>query len=307
VVNHAMANNYHVRALSRTPTSVTAAEPFQADILNPAAIREAMRGVDFVIHAAALAHVSPRTASVASFDTVNHIGAVNVAQAAARAAVKRYVLVSSVAVYGQGEHKRDEDEPCRPDSPYGRSKLLAEEGTRQAFSGTGVSFQILRLATVFGEGDPGNMARLIHAIQARRFIWVGDGRNRKSLIYRDDAAGAMLAALRLEHSAGPFNVTAPAVSMNELVATICKASGRRVPSTRLAPGFARKAASVLKTLSPRGRGAAVAESIDKWLRNDEYDGTRFYETTGFSPQTTLLEGIERELGWMRSNSAGSRP
>ena len=71
---------------------------------------------------------------------------------------------------------------------------------------------ILRLATVYGEGDRGNIARLMRTIDAGRFVWVGHGTNRKSLIHRDDAAAAVLAVV----STGPsgirtFNVSADPV------------------------------------------------------------------------------------------------
>ena len=68
---------------------------------------------------------------------------------------------------------------------------------------------ILRLATVYGEGDRGNIARLMRTIDAGRFVWVGRGTNRKSLIHRDDAAAAVLAVVSTGASGiRTFNVSA---------------------------------------------------------------------------------------------------
>ena len=55
-----------------------------------------------------------------------------------------------------------------------------------------VDLTILRMATLYGEGDPGNVARLMRAIDLGRFIWIGNGMNRKSLLHKEDAARASL-------------------------------------------------------------------------------------------------------------------
>ena len=56
-----------------------------------------------------------------------------------------------------------------------------------------MALTILRLATLYGEGDPGNVGRLMRTLDRGRFLWIGDGSNRKSLLYRGDAANACMA------------------------------------------------------------------------------------------------------------------
>lgn len=301
VVQQASAMGYHVRALSRgAPGGSPADEHVMADILDSGALGEAMNGVDAVVHAAGLAHVHSATpATDQQFESINHAGARNVAHAAAAAGVRDYVLVSSVSVYGRSDEPRDEDATCRPDSAYGWSKLRAEQATIEAVSGSRMNLCIVRLATVYGEGDPGNVGRLIRAIVRGRFVWLGDGSNRKSLIYRDDAAAACLLALRQRESWPPLNVTAPAVTMNELVATIADSVGRRVPGIRIPAALGRACAAIGHTIAPRGPVTRAAGAIEKWLGHDEYDGRRFEAATGFRPAVELREGIAREVRWLQ--------
>ena len=56
-----------------------------------------------------------------------------------------------------------------------------------------MALTILRLATLYGEGDPGNVGRLMRTLDRGRFLWIGDGSNRESLLYRGDAARACMA------------------------------------------------------------------------------------------------------------------
>lgn len=307
VVKQASAMGYHVRSLSRGAEGASAAdEHVVADILDPHALREAMKGVDAVIHAAALSHVFSATpATDKRFESINHAGARNVAYAAVAACVRDYVLVSSVSVYGRADMPRDEDATCRPDGAYGWSKLRAEQATIDVLSGRRMNLRIVRLATVYGEEDPGNVGRLIRCIARGRFVWLGDGSNRKSLIYREDAATACLLALRQGESLPPLNVTAPAVTMNELVATIADSLGRRVPRVRIPAAIGRACAAVAHTIAPRGPMTRAAGAIEKWLGHDEYDGRRFEAATGFRPTVGLREGIAREVSWLQRVAGAS--
>jgi UDP-glucose 4-epimerase len=301
IVRQAAAAGYTVRALSRhTPTPSLAAEHLSVDILNRDALREAMRGVDSVVHAAALAHVfSPTSETDRQLDLVNHVGARNVAEAAAAAGVRNYLLISSVSVYGHADTPGGEDAPCRPEGPYGWSKLRGEQATAEIASREGLNLRIVRLATVYGEEDPGNVGRLIRSIARGRFVWLGDGANRKSLIHRDDAAAACLLALRHPGTLPPLNVTSPAVTMNQLVSTIEQCVGRRVPSVRIPARLGRIGAAVGHRVSAPGPISRIAGAIEKWLRHDEYDGRRFEAATGFRPSIDLRDGIAREVRWLR--------
>jgi len=86
-----------------------------------------VQGAECIIHAAGLAHIFDKTkADNAPFKAVNEIGTANVAQTAAKAGVKHFILISSVSVFGpftRGVY--DESRPCRPEGKYAESKYQA--------------------------------------------------------------------------------------------------------------------------------------------------------------------------------------
>ena len=100
-----------------------------------------------------------------------------------------------------------------------------------------MALTILRLATLYGEGDPGNVGRLMRTLDRGRFLWIGDGSNRESLWYRGDAARACMAvAERPASGINIYNISAPACTMREIVDGIADALGKhpfpvRVPAT----------------------------------------------------------------------------
>ena len=207
------------------------------------------------------------------------------------------MLVSSVAVYGPGTGPRNEAATCRPTSSYGASKWRGEQLATEAASASDTQLTILRMATLYGERDPGNVGRLIRSIHRRRFVWIGHGANRKSLMYCGDAAKAcVLATRRRGSNHALLNVTAPSVTMSEVVEAIEDALGRRPPRFRIPPRLATGIASALRAVAPASSSMRNLQgALDVWLRDDEYDGTRFEAVVGVVPRVALQEGIRREV------------
>lgn len=286
------------------PQPMTGAEFRRVDITDPASLIAAVAGVDAVIHAAGLAHVFRDTDARASrFTAINEIGTANVAEASARAGVRHLVLVSTVAVYGGSKPDYGENVPCRPRGPYAESKWRAEERARAIALAAGMRLTILRLATLYGEGDPGNVARLIRSVDAGRFIWIGDGSNRKSLLHRDDAARAcLIAAMHSDGAAEVYNVSGASYTMRQVVEGIADALDRRIPRWQV-PGPAVSCMARMAAGAP-GRLGDLATTAHKWLADDIYDGTRFQEAFSFSPTVALEKGLGREVAWYRCSRTG---
>jgi nucleoside-diphosphate-sugar epimerase len=301
VVRRAVEDGLRVRGLSRRPgPAAGGVEWCRHDVRDPAGLAEALRGVDGVIHAAGLAHVF-RDPDPAAFRSVNEVGTANVAEAAARAGVRHFVHVSSVAVYGPHPPAAcAEGTPCRPEGPYGTSKYQAELRATRAAEAAGMPLTILRLATLYGEGDPGNVARLMRAIDRGRFLWVGAGSNRKSLLHRADAATACLVALRNPRpGVQVYNVSAPPCTMRAVVEGLAAALGRRPPRWGVPAPLARGLARLLALLAPTGRLRSLPSTVAKWLADDVYDSTRFQQAVGFRAEVDLADGLRREVEWHR--------
>jgi len=307
IVRQAIEAGMAVRATDKGMAPLVPVEHYcRADILDSSSLTPALNEVDVVIHAAGLAHVFDKPqAGTAPFRAVNEIGTANVAQAAAFSGVKHFVLVSSVSVYGpftRGAY--DETVPCHPEGPYAQSKYQAERRAIEIAETSGMRLTILRLATLYGEGDPGNVARLMRTIDRGRFIWVGDGSNRKSLLYRGDAARACLTVTH-----GPsegirtYNVSAPPCTMREVVEGLAHALGRHLPHWRVpAPLVLRLAQVAAQFTWGRGRLGSLHATTQKWLADDVYDAGKFHRTFDFQTQVALAEGLCREAAWYRDRT-----
>ena len=275
----------------------------QVDILRQDELQSAMQGADYVIHAAGLAHLPYQHACINQLQQINVFGTQSVARTAIEVGVKHLVLVSSVSVYGSHSPMAcDETIKCNPIGAYAQSKVQAEESAMAITSGTGTALSILRMATLYGEGDPGNIARLIHMIDRGRFIWLGSGGNRKSLIYKEDAARACLTVLdRFDSNIRIYNVTAEPYLVRDVVTQIYYALNRRPPVFTIPTCVILK---VIKIMNKHAKASVrlqpLNQLVNKWLADDVYDASRFKREFNFQARVSLAEGLRREVIWYKT-------
>jgi nucleoside-diphosphate-sugar epimerase len=196
----------------------------------------------------------------------------------------------------------DENTPCNPVGPYALSKYNAELRAIEIARESGMALTILRLATLYGEGDPGNVGRLMRTLDRGRFLWIGDGSNRKSLLYRGDAARACMAvAERPASGINIYNISAPACTMREIVDGIADALGKHPFPVRVPASPALFLSRHLSRI-PNRRMAGLHQTVKKWLAEDVYDTRRFAEAYGFQTKTSLKDGLKREVDWYKKNN-----
>jgi nucleoside-diphosphate-sugar epimerase len=298
-------SGYPVRTSGRSRTPSPEDPDFMAaDLRDPSAVAPLLQDVSAVIHSAGLAHQFGKQALDAkAFSSANVVGTENLVRAASAAGVKHFVLLSSVSVYEPGGGDLDERaRPVRPDSPYGESKAAAERRAVEIAQGSGMGLTILRLATVYGEGDPGNVVRLIRSIDRGRFFWIGSGQNQKSLIHRDDVARACVACLPPPYPQMEiYDISGPPCTMREIVEAIAQALERKLPAWRIPGGLARTTARIAaRVCGETGWAGRIDKMIHKWLEDNAYSGTRFQQRFGIRPMIALREGIQREVTWYRT-------
>ncbi len=303
LVGRLVAEGERVRVLDRAPAAGLPAgvELISADLGDRAALAAAVGGTATVFHLAALAHVTDPTAEqLREYERVNVEGTRSVVRAARDAGVSRLVFFSTINVYGPtrpGE-VHDEGSPLRPSSPYAQSKAAAERAALDAAPAV-----VLRLAAVYGSTVKGNYARLLDALRRRRFVKVGSGRNRRTLVHVDDVcAAARLAAV---HPAAPgevFNVTDGRVhTVSEIVAAMSLALGRTPPRFGV-PAAPVRAGARLAEAGARAFGLrppVTRALVDKYTEETAVDGGRIRRTLGFKPAYDLESGWRQAVAEMR--------
>lgn len=304
VVHQLVAAGFSVRATGIEAASLhTGVEYHQADILQPQQLSRLVKGMSLVIHTAGLAHVFDAGVQFEwQFHQINEIGTVNIISAAIDQGVKHFIHISTVSVYGPfTEGMYAEETPCNPVGPYALSKYNAEQRAQEIAQKVGMSLTILRLATLYGEGDPGNVGRLTNALDRGRFFWIGNGNNRKSLLYKGDAARACLVvASRPANGVSVYNVSAPPCAMRDIVNGLAMALGKKPVPIRIPAPIALAIGKFLSCL-PDKRLSRLYSTIEKWLAEDVYDTSCIERDTGFHAQVDLIDGLKREVRWYRQS------
>ena len=306
LVERLAADGHAVVALVRSTSDSTLLEQHgvtvtRGDVTDPAAVERTVTGCPVVFHLArAKAH---GVAPMHVVDSVNVGGAGTVAKIASHAGVVRLVVCSSLAVYGARPRLNPltEDAPMRPDSAYARSKVRAEQETRQRAAPT-LSVAIARLTAVLGPRCT-SWLPLIRSISNRQLRLIGRGDNWHHPADVSDIVDGLVkcgTAPVLNYSV--YNLAGPeAVRANELVRIIAQELGVRGAQPRAVPALPVRLYLGLNSFSdvhwnialPRAAGALFLGS-DRVL-----DISRARQDFGFAPTVGIREAVRRTVHWYR--------
>ncbi len=262
-----------------------------------ASVRSAMKDIHGVIHLAALLHVlNPGPEDFEQYQKINVRGTETVVRAALDNNVPRIIYFSTISVYGPGNFEiLTEQSPVNPESFYAKTKLDAEKVVLQAKDEKGLPIgTVLRLAAVYGSTIKGNYYRLARALAGRRFIPIGPGKNRRTLIYDKDLARATLAVLETKTAAGKiYNVTDGEIySVKEIVSAITDALGHAAPKIFVPVPVARMGAGMMEFIGNMcgKRSLNFKSMIEKYTEDVAVSGKRFETEVGFEPEYYLSAG-----------------
>jgi len=197
-----------------------------------------LQDVDCVYHLAARVLVNESILYPREYNEVNVGGTVSVMEAMRDAGVRRVVLTSSGAVYGEQAHQPvRENQTPNPQSPYAVSKLAAEYYVRTIGALWGIETVILRVFNTYGPGQnlppshPPVVPRFLRqALRGGSLVIFGGGGQTRDFVYVDDVVDALAAA----HSADDvdrrvINVGSGCeTSVNELATLAAEATGQKV-------------------------------------------------------------------------------
>lgn len=298
-----------VRVLAQPGTSLdnlggTSAEVVRGDVLDATSIADAVRGIETVFHLAALVNDwGPREA----FLKVNAGGTRTVCDAATKAGVRRFVLVSSIAVHRfSGIVNGNEDLPRdNVELGYGASKILAEDVVTAAHASGTIEGVIVRPGLFpFGPLDRTSFLPLVQHLGA--YAHVAGGRATLCTAYAGNLVHGIALAGEVPAASGRTYVIADGVRLTwrELMDRICDALGR-APIRRSVPyPVAYAAATAMEGIHSilRLRGAPLitryrvrVAGLDCWFGID-----RARTELGYTPPTSVDEGLRRTLRWVKA-------
>lgn len=308
-----------VRALVRDPERARELLPpdegvelVRGDLLDPDSLRRAAQGVEVVYHCAARVAL-PYQGDRLQIFRANVEGTRNVLQASEEAGVRRFVFVSSVAVYGDPrEPLVREDHPKNPKGPYAESKVLAEELVEMA-GDRGLETVILRPCVIYGPGDRNFLPQIAETLPRYPFPLVQGGRQPLDMVHARDVAQALVLAGTHPRAAGRvYNVTdGETHSLRELVEVFCEALGvrpRLLPLPYpLALALAALAAGISRAARPDEDPLLSPAGVRAMARPHHYDITRIREELGYAPRVPLREGLREAAAWYLEWKAQRQP
>jgi len=234
-------------------------EFIKGDIRDERTVRKALKGVDYVIHQAALRSVPESVDDPFTNNDINISGTLNILMESKKAGVQRVVYASSSAVYGDTKKfpQKETDLP-KPISPYGVSKLAAENYCVTFARTFGLETVSLRYFNVFGpRQNPESKYSAVVPIfisnmsKGKSPVVEWDGKQARDFIYVGDIVAANLNACRVKGISGEvFNIACgSAISVIDVIDSINKISG-----TNIKPVFApKRSGDARKTFADIGK------------------------------------------------------
>ncbi len=302
VVEEALKRGHTVRALVRASSDTKwldaqGVEKVLGDLADPAALREGVKGADWVINCAA---------KVGDWGTLEEFRALNVAalklllDAAADETVARFVHVSSLGVYeGRDHFGTDETVPVAAESldAYTRSKVEAEALALSYVKDRNLPLTVVRPGFIYGERDRTVLPKLLHSLRTGRFAYFGSGKQALNCIYVKNLVHAIFLAAESPGSVGEvFNITDGArVSKKEFVGQVATLAGLKPPRRRIPLWLAWTLAVLLERRAKRKKSPTpplVNKARYKFLGlNLDYSIEKARKVLGYEPPFTTAQGL----------------
>jgi len=286
----ALANtNHFVTAVSRNPLT-HAYRPRQTDVVADLESRvdyeTLLQGCDVVVHLAGLAHQGFDSVDDSAYKSANETATLNLARAAARDGVKRFVFISSIKVNGESTPKGNPftaSSTPRPVDAYGSSKLAAEIGLMSIANATSIEVTIIRPTLVYGPGVRANFSELMSIVNKQIPMPFSRVRNKRSLV----GVGNLVSLITkcLDHP-GASNQTLLVsdnsdLSTPQLIREIAKAQERRAYLFPVPVIMLRLGAKILRKEHLLNR---LCDSL-------QVDISSTIEKLGWTPPFTTADGI----------------
>ncbi len=256
---------------------------------------------DYVIHAAG----TTKALSAAAYDLVNNIYTQNLAAAAAKnkAAVKRFVFISSLAAGGPSkniEGEIDENKRCEPVTAYGKSKLDAENNLKKV----DIPVTILRPTAIYGPREK-DIFIVTQYLNKGLDPYIGKFSQKLSFVYAKDIAAVAVDALTKPGDSGVYVITdGKAYSRYEYADIVKKLLGKKAFRFHIPLGAIKAILFAVEKIN-RALNKVSAVNLEKLEEltapNWSCDISKAAKELDFAPQYDLQKGLEESVDWYKKN------
>ena len=299
---HLIYEGYTVRGAVRMPQAekrlVPGVSPFVCgDLREDVDWTSAMDGVDAVVHLAARVHVLKETEADAAkaFQRLNVDVTRDLARAAARNGVRRFVFLSSVKVNGEISNKPFcEDDPAAPRDFYGISKKAAEEALGFLARNEALEYAIVRPPLVYGQEVRANFLNLMQLVDSGLPLPLASIRNQRSFVYLENLVSAIAACIRHPAAANQtfFVSDGQDLSTPQLLRLI--AEGLEKP-VRLFP-------FPMRLLDIIAKAAGLSEITRRLTESLTVDASKIEHKLDWHPPFSVQTGLTRTTQWFSGRS-----
>ena len=253
----------------------------RADLTRPDTLAGICTDCDQVLHLAAVTHANRKVL----YDEVNAVGTLNLVAEARRAGIQRFTLVSTRAISPEG-------------GAYSRSKIQAEEIVRAS----GLAWNILRPAEVYGVGGEGISALIERCRQGRWVPVAGDGSPRLAPVYVDDVVNGFCRAMTAAGQGGVYTLAGPEeMSYRELIVRVAAHFHTR-PRTICVPAVLLAVAARALALLPLDKPPLYADQVARLFSPKSHNIESAFLAFGFTARP-LEQGLDNMFRPRTGNGA----
>ncbi len=263
------------------------------DLFDESGVPGFLDGFDCVVHAAARVHQMDKTGpeELDAYLRDNTETTRNLAEAAARSGVRRFIFLSSIKANGEeSDAPYTEDMPPAPEDAYGISKWRAEQALGDIAAATGLETVVLRPPLIYGPGVRTNFLSLLRLADSGIPLPLGGlNGNARSLLFIGNLISAIKCAIDHPGAAGRTYLLRDDEdpSMAELVKRVRQALGRPLRLVPVPAGLIGAAARIA------GRGAVMRRIIGSLTVDD----SAIRGELGWRPPFTLDQGLAATASW----------
>lgn len=246
---------------------------------------------DAVIHLAARVHVLNDTAKdpLSIYRRINVDATEQLANAAAKAGVRRFVYLSSIKVNGEQTIQQPftESDQIFCMDPYGKSKWEAEQVLQKLSQTTSLETVTLRPPLVYGRGVKANFYNLLKLVECGLPIPLASVKNKRSMIYVENLTDAIISCLTHQKAVGQTYLVSDneTVSTAELIREMANAQGK---PARLWP-------FPLSIMRIAGKVLGKSAMVDRLLESLVVDASKIKRELNWNPPYTLRQALQRDF------------